>query len=191
MNYIWSAMIIVSVVSAVITGRVDETVNAVFEGASTAVTTLISFAGVMCFWTGIMKIAEKSGVSAFIMKLISPFVNFLFPGTGQKAKGYISMNMTANILGMGNAATPMGMLAAEELDRENPSPLVPSKNMCMLVVLNTTSFQLIPATIISLRAAAGSAEPMSVILPIWLASAVAAAVGIISVKLMYMSKGSG
>lgn len=191
MNYIWSAMIIVSVVSAVITGRVDETVNAVFEGASTAVTTLISFAGVMCFWTGIMKIAEKSGVSAFIMKLISPFVNFLFPGTGQKAKGYISMNMTANILGMGNAATPMGMLAAEELDRENPSPLVPSKNMCMLVVLNTASFQLIPATIISLRAAAGSAEPMSVILPIWLASAVAAAVGIISVKLMYMSKGSG
>lgn len=191
MNYIWSAMIIVSVVSAVITGKVDETVNAVFEGASTAVTTLISFAGVMCFWTGIMKIAEKSGVSAFIMKLISPFVNFLFPGAGQKAKGYISMNMTANILGMGNAATPMGMLAAEELDRENPSPLVPSKNMCMLVVLNTTSFQLLPATIISLRAASGSADPMSVIMPIWLASAAAAAVGIISVKLMYRLKGSG
>lgn len=191
MNYIWSAMIIVSVVSAVITGKVDETVNAVFEGASTAVTTLISFAGVMCFWTGIMKIAEKSGVSAFIMKLISPFVNFLFSGAGQKAKGYISMNMTANILGMGNAATPMGMLAAEELDRENPSPLVPSKNMCMLVVLNTTSFQLLPATIISLRAAAGSADPMSVIMPIWLASAAAAAVGIISVKLMYRLKGSG
>lgn len=191
MNYIWSAMIIVSVVSAVITGKVDETVNAVFEGASTAVTTLISFAGVMCFWTGIMKIAEKSGVSAFIMKLISPFVNFLFSGAGQKAKGYISMNMTANILGMGNAATPMGMLAAEELDRENPSPLVPSKNMCMLVVLNTTSFQLLPATIISLRAASGSADPMSVIMPIWLASAAAAAVGIISVKLMYRLKGSG
>lgn len=191
MNYIWSAMIIISVVSAVITGKVDETVNAVFEGASTAATTLISFAGVMCFWTGIMKIAEKSGISSFIMKLISPFVNFLFPGAGQKAKGYISMNMTANILGMGNAATPMGMLAAEELDRENSTPLVPSKNMCMLVVLNTTSFQLLPATIISLRAAAGSADPASVIVPIWLASAAAALVGIISVKLMYRLKESG
>lgn len=185
MNYIWSAMIIISIVSAVATGRVDETVNAVFEGASTAVSTLISFAGVMCFWTGVMKIAEMSGVSGFIMKIISPFVNFLFPGAGKKAKGYISMNMTANILGMGNAATPMGMLAAEELDRENPTPHVPSQNMCMLVVLNTTSFQLIPATIIALRAAAGSIDPMSVVVPIWFASAVAAAVGIISVKLMY------
>lgn len=189
MNYIWSGMIIISIITAVATGRVDETVNAVFEGASTSVATLISFAGAMCFWTGIMKIAEKSGISAIICKIISPIVNRLFPSCGKTAKQHISMNMTANLLGMGNAATPMGMLAAQELDRENKIPHIPSDAMCMLVVLNTTSFQLMPTTILALRSAAGSQNPMSVIAPIWFASAVAVTVGVLSVKLMCMKWG--
>ncbi len=183
MNYIWSLMVIISIITSVITGRVDETVNAVFEGAGTAVTTLISFAGAMCFWTGIMKISEKSGISEVICRFISPVVTWLFPNSSQKAREYISMNITANVLGMGNAATPMGMLAAQTLDKENPYPQKPSVNMCMLVVLNTTSFQLIPSTIIALRAASGSQDPTSIILPIWFASAFAVIVGVISVKL--------
>lgn len=182
-------MIIISVITAIFTGKVDETVNAIFEGASTSVATLISFAGAMCFWTGIMKIAEKSGVSAIICKIISPIVNRLFPNCGEKAKQHISMNMTANLLGMGNAATPMGMLAAQELDRENPTPDIPSDAMCMLVVLNTTSFQLMPTTILALRSAAGSLNPTSVIVPIWLASAFAVTIGILSVKLMCIKRG--
>lgn len=188
MNLIWSLMVIASLVTAALTGRMDETMNAVFEGASSAVSTLISFAGAMCFWTGIMKVAEKSGVSAVIRKIISPLVNRLFPSCSDKAKHYISMNMTANFLGMGNAATPMGMMAAQELDRENDNPLVPSAAMCMLVVINTTSFQLMPSTILALRAAAGSLAPASVIVPIWLASAFALTVGVFAVKIMFLHR---
>ena len=188
MNLIWSLMVIASLVTAALTGRMDETMNAVFEGASSAVSTLISFAGAMCFWTGIMKVAEKSGVSAVIRKIISPLVNRLFPSCSDKAKHYISMNMTANFLGMGNAATPMGMMAAQELDSENDNPLVPSAAMCMLVVINTTSFQLMPSTIIALRAAAGSLAPASVIVPIWLASAFAVTVGVFAVKIMFLHR---
>ena len=184
MNFIWSFMIIISIVTAVITGRVDETISAVFEGASTAVSTLISFAGAMCFWTGIMKISEKSGVSNMICRFISPVVTRLFPGSSQTARRYISMNITANILGMGNAATPMGIFAAQTLDKENPNPEKPSGNMCMLVTLNTTSFQLIPSTIIALRAAAGSTDPTSIILPVWIASLFAVCIGVLSVKLI-------
>lgn len=183
-NYIWSGMMLVAIVTAVINGRVDETVNAVFEGAQTAVSTLISFAGVMCFWCGLMKIAERGGLSRVICRIISPLVRFLFPGSGKKAQEYISMNMAANFLGMGNAATPMGMLAAGELDSENPSPEKPSVNMCMLVVLNTTAFQLVPTTIIALRAASGSAAPLSVMLPIWFASLCAVTAGTSAVKFM-------
>ena len=184
MNFIWSFMMIISIITAVITGRVDETVNAVFEGASTAVSTLISFAGAMCFWTGIMKISEKSGVSDVIRRFIAPIVTRLFPGSSDTAQKYISMNITANILGMGNAATPMGMLAAQTLDAENPMPEKPSANMCMLVVLNTTSFQLLPTTILALRAAAGSQNPTSIILPVWIVSSVAVCAGVLSVKLL-------
>ena len=184
MNYIWGFMIIISIITAIATGRVDETVNAVFEGAEASAATLISLAGAMCFWTGIMKIAEKSGISDFICRLISPIIRFLFPGCGNDAGRYISMNITANLLGMGNAATPMGMLAAQELDRENTTPALPSVNMCMLVVLNTTAFQLVPSTIIALRAAAGSADAVSIIVPIWFASACAVTAGVLSVKIM-------
>ncbi len=188
MNWIWSGMILVSIITSVFTGRVSETVNAVFEGAATSVSTLISFAGAMCFWTGIMRIAEGSGVSDTICRIIAPLVKWLFPGCGDSARRHISMNMTANMLGMGNAATPMGMLAAQELDMENPRPETPSYEMCMLVVINTTSFQLIPTTIIALRAAAGSADPVSIIVPVWFASAAALAAGVLSVKMMYRLK---
>lgn len=189
MNYIWSGMVLISIISAIFTGKLDETVNSVFEGAATSVATLISFAGAMCFWTGIMKIAEKSGISAIICKIISPIVNRLFPNCGKSAKYHISMNMTANILGMGNAATPMGILAVHELDNENKIPDIPSDAMCMLVVLNTTSFQLMPTTILALRSAAGSQNPTSVIIPIWVASAFAVSIGILSVKLMCTKRG--
>lgn len=184
MNIIWGAMILLSIAVSFVTGRTEETVNAVFEGASTAVSTIISFAGVMCFWTGIMKLAEKSGIADFIGVVLSPVVKRLFPSSGENARRYITMNMTANILGMGNAATPMGMMAAEELDKENENPLYPSYNMCMLVVLNTTSFQLIPSTIISLRAAAGSADAVSIILPIWIASLFAVFMGVAAVRIL-------
>lgn len=175
-------MIVISLLCAIVTGRVDVTVNAIFEGAGTAVSTLISFAGAMCFWTGIMRIAEISGVSDRITKIFSPIVRRLFPKASDKVREYVSLNMTANLLGMGNAATPMGIMAAKELDNENPVPEIPSQDMCMLVAINTTAFQLIPSTIIALRAGAMSQNPTSVIVPIWFTSAVGVACAVGAVK---------
>lgn len=185
MNYIWCAMIVVSVIVSIFNGTVSETINGAFEGAKSAVFTVLSFAGVMCFWTGIMKIAEKSGLSKKVEKLLRPVINFLFPGAGDEAKTYISMNMSANLLGMGNAATPMGIKAMESLDRENNNPLYASDNMCMLVVLNTTSLQLIPTTIIALRVAANSTDPFSIILPIWISSLTAVFAAVFFAKLYF------
>ena len=168
MNYIWCLMIIVSIVVSIFNGTVDQTINGAFEGAKSAVFTVLSFAGVMCFWTGIMKIAENAGLSQKLEKLLKPIINFLFPNAGQNAKKYIAVNMSANILGMGNAATPMGIKAMQCLDKEN-----------------TTSVQLIPTTIIALRVAAGSANPFSVILPIWISSFTAAFIALTLTKLLY------
>lgn len=187
-NYIWCAMIIISIIVSVFNGTVSETIDAAFEGAKSAVFTVLSFAGVMCFWTGIMKIAEKSGLSQKIEKLLRPIINFLFPNSGDEAKNYIAMNMSANLLGMGNAATPMGIKAMSCLDRENANPLYASDNMCMLVVLNTTSIQLIPTTIIALRVATSSADPFSIILPIWISSLTAVLSAVSLAKLYFGRK---
>ena len=171
MSYIFSAMIIISIICGIVTGNIDKTISAAFEGADYAVKTLISIAGVMCFWTGFLSIAQKSGASVFVEKLLSPFINWLFKGESEKAREYISMNMTANILGMGNAATPMGIKAMEELEKTNKLKDKPSKSMCILVAMNTASIQLIPTTVLSLRAASGSQNPAEIIPLIWLASA--------------------
>lgn len=184
MNYIWCAMIILSLVVACFNGTLGETINAAFSGAQSSVEVLLSFAGIMCFWTGILKIAEKTKISEKIEKLLNPVIKRLFSKADNEARKYISMNITANILGMGNAATPMGIKAMAALDKANGNPLRPSDDMCMLVVLNTTSFQLIPATIIALRSAAGSQNPMSVVIPIWITSAVSIIAAVTAVKVM-------
>ncbi len=181
-------MIIISFICATVNGTMDATVNAIFEGAQTAVSVMISFAGAMCFWTGIMKIAEVSGVSDKINKLLSPLVKRLFPDATQKAREYATLNITANLLGMGNAATPMGIMAAQEMDKENSTPEKPSKDMCMLVALNTTAFQLVPSTIIALRAGALSHNPASIILPVWIASGVGVVCAVTAVCIIHKIK---
>lgn len=183
MNYIWCGLIIISLITAAVNGNMEVTINAAFDGAKAAVDTILALAGVMCFWTGIMKIAEKSGLSDKIEKLLRPLITFLFPNSSNEAKKFISMNMSANLLGMGNAATPMGIKAMQMLDKENPRPEYASDDMCMLVVLNTTSLQLIPTTIIALRTAANSANPFSVILPIWISSLTAVVAAVTVAKL--------
>lgn len=188
MNYIWCAMILFSITAAAFNGTMEETITAAFEGAKSAVFTVLSFAGVMCFWTGITKIAEKSGLSQKLEKLLKPVIGFLFPNAGGEAKKYIAMNMSANILGMGNAATPMGIKAMSELDKENKTPLRASDDMCMLVIMNTASVQLIPTTIIALRAAAGSQNPFSVIVPIWISSLTAFLTAVLSARLYFGRK---
>ena len=183
MSYIWGFMILISLIFACINGTLPETIEAGFAGAASAVDIILSFAGVMCFWTGILYVAEVAGISKYIRRILSPVIRFLFPGLDSKGKAteYISLNMTANILGMGNGATPMGIKAMRELDRGGKKP---TDEMCMFIVLNTTAFQLIPSSIIALRSSFLSSDPFSVIIPIWITSITALVVAVMSVKIM-------
>lgn len=187
MNYIWSAIIIVSVICAIINGRVDYLIPAITDGSAEALKTVLSFAPIMCFWCGIMRIVEESGAINAVKKVINPVISYLFPNASDTAKSHILMNLCSNILGLGNAATPQGLMAMSELDKTNKNPKIPSYEMCMLIVLNTTSFQLIPTTIMSLRSASGG-NPTSVIVPIWITSLVSVVCAVSAVKLLYGRK---
>lgn len=187
MNYIWCVMVAASLIFAAVNGTVTETVAAIAEGAAAGVETVLSFAGIMCFWCGIMRIMEKCGAVDLVGALIRPVVKRLFPDASDEARGHIVMNLVANVLGMGNAATPAGVKAMAALDKENPRPVIASASMATLVVLNTTSFQLVPTTVMSMRAAAGG-DASCVIVPIWIASATAIIVALIAVRLAYRNK---
>lgn len=186
MNYIWAGMMLVSIIVAAFTGRLDITMQEGMRAATGAMTLVLGLAGVMCLWTGLMKIADKSGMVNVLCRLSRPFARLLFPDIAptSPAMSAIMLNITANLLGMGNAATPLGLKAMGELDKLNHGSTRASNAMCMFVVLNTASLQLIPSTIIAIRSAAGSANPFEVILPIWIASIITAVVGIMMTFLL-------
>lgn len=185
LNYIWGGMILISLVVSFFTGRVEATSAAAVTGAADGVEVCITLLGIMCLWTGIAHIGERAGLVKIMTKLLTPITKFIFPKLkGEpKATGDIVMNVTANLLGLGNAATPLGIKAMEELHKINKYSSVASDAMCMFVVLNTASIQLIPTTVISLRQAYGSAEPASIILPVWIVSIAALMVGITVAKI--------
>lgn len=191
MNYIWCAAVLGSIVYSFFCGNAPQTVNAGITAASDCITSTLALAGMICMWSGIMKIAEQSGMSAVISRLLTPVTRRLFPrlNSDSAAVTNITMNITANLLGMGNAATPLGLKAMECLDRENGGSEYASDEMCIFTVLNTASFQLVPTTVISLRAAAGSQNPYEIILPIWLVSLFSLTAALISVKIMLKIKG--
>ncbi len=186
MNYIWSGMILVSLVVAAINGTLDATVAAGMDGAKTAVETVLGFAGAMCLWTGLMRLADAGGLSVILKKFLRPLTQFLFPNLAPDgpAMEKITMNMTANLLGMGNAATPAGIAAMAELDKVNPRPAWASDDMCMFVVINTASLQLIPSTIIAMRSSAGSAAPFAIIVPVWVCSVITLLSAVLCMKLI-------
>lgn len=183
-NYIWAAMIIISFFASAISGNINAVTSGALDGAAEAVSLLISLLGIMALWTGLAKIAEKSGLVRIFSKLLRPITKRLFPRLqeGGAAMEKIVMNMVANLLGMGNAATPLGLSAMKELDalREGEEA---SDEMCTFAVLNTASLQLIPSTIISLRHAFGSENPAIIILPVWLVSTAALLAALISAKI--------
>lgn len=179
-GYIWAFMILSSLVVSVFEGKAEATVNAAFAGANQAVETVVGFLGVMCMWMGLMKIAEMSGLISIFSRFISPVTRMIFPrikkdSPAQKA---ISMNIVANILGLGNAATPLGINAMERLNESNPDKKTATNEMCMLVVLNTASIQLIPSTLIALRSTFGSRNPSEIILPVWISSVITAIIAV-------------
>lgn len=185
LNFIWCGMIAVSFLTAIFTGKTAAVMQSIIDGATTAAETCFSLIGVMCLWTGIAKIAENSGLTAAFARLLRPVTRLIFPRLERNSAALraIVMNMVANLFGMGNAATPLGLAAMRELDKINPDRNSVSDEMCAFVVLNTASIQLIPATVIALRAAAGSHAPSEIIVPVWVCSACAVSVGMLAVKL--------
>ena len=186
MNYLWPAMIILALLAAMVNGRLDETVSAGLAAAENSVTVILSFAGMMCFWSGFLHIAELGGISAAVEKVLRPITRILFPKLkkGGEEMKKITANICANLLGMGNAATPAGIEAMGALDKINPDPERPSDEMCLFAVLNTASIQLIPTTIISMRAAAGAQNPAAVFVPIWISSACSLIAAVLAMKII-------
>lgn len=185
MNFIWAGLILLSLFTAFFTGNISQTASAAVSGASDAVETALSLAGVMCMWTGFMEIANRSGLTDAFARLISPLLRLLFKDLkSTKAKKAISMNIAANVLGIGNAATPMGLAAMAELEKENLTKGTASDNMCMFTVLNTASIQLVPTTLLALRAAHGSENPFIIIPAVWVTSVLSVTAGILVEKLL-------
>lgn len=185
LNYIWGFMIVISIVVSLFTGRVEETAAGAAEGAAAAIESCISLLGIMCLWTGLAKIGEKAGLIRIFAKILRPITRLLFPrlNPNGKALNSIVMNMVANLFGMGNAATPLGIKALGELNSLNGGRHTASDEMCMFVVVNTASIQLLPTTLISMRQTWGSANPGEVIVPVWIVSICAVCAGVTVAKL--------
>ncbi|MED1950814.1 spore maturation protein [Brevibacillus nitrificans] len=165
LNIIWLALIVISIVVAAINGRMELINQAAFEGAKTGVTVCFGLLSILAFWMGLMRIAEKSGLLELLARALSPLIQLLFPDVpkGHPAIGYILSNMSANLLGLGNAATPMGLKAMEELQKLNGDKQVASPAMCTLLAINTASITIIPTTMIAIRMQYGSVNPVEIV----------------------------
>ncbi len=190
MNYIWVFMIVISYVFSFFNGNVDTVTKSVFDGCESAVTLVISLLGMMCLWTGLLEIAQESGLTKKIQKLLHPLISWLFPNACHDSEiaGAISMSITANLLGLSNAATPLGISAMEKLEEKNSLSDIASNEMCMFVVLNTASITLIPTTLLTLRSAFNSSAPFEIMVPVWIASLLSVVSGIICAKICARSK---
>lgn len=180
MNVIWSFFVVLSVICAIFLGNTDDLSKAFVDSAADAVQLLLTLAGVMCLWSGLMKIAERSGLNALVAKLFSPALRLLFPRLAPDGAAFeaISMNISANLLGLGNTATPLGLRAMKELHRLEGGDTA-SDEMVVFVVMNTASLQLMPTTLGMLRGAYGSSAPFEILAPVWISSACALTVALV------------
>ena len=186
MNYIWFSIILISIISAAITGRMDDLVNAVLSSTQKAIEVALYLAGIMAFWLGIMRIAEKSKLVNLISKFFTPAAKFLFPSVPKDSPviGDIAMNFTANAIGVSNAATPIGIQALKGLQEINKDKNSASNDMCMLVGMNTAAFQLVPATVIAVLAANGAKNPTEIVLPTLIVTTISFISAIIIAKIL-------
>lgn len=204
MNYLWAFMILAGVVFAALNGTLPEVTNAALESAKEAVTLCITMMGVMSFWVGLMKIAEESGMIEGLAKRFRPFLRFLFPGLPEEhiANKYIATNMIANIFGLGWAATPAGLKAMEALQELNEQKCsgkrttkycgkdVATDEMCIFLIVNISSLQIIPVNIIAYRGQYGSVEPAAVVGPGLFATICSTFAAILFCKMMNFRKRS-
>ncbi|MCC3379248.1 nucleoside recognition domain-containing protein [Paenibacillus farraposensis] len=174
-HLIWVALICIGFVFAAVQGNIELVTKAAFDGAATGVTVCFGLISVLVFWMGMMRLAEDGGLLEKISKLLTPLVAFLFPDVPRNhpAMGYILSNMSANLLGLGNAATPMGIKAMQELQTLNPDKKTATPAMCTLLALNTASITLIPTTLIAIRLNYHSAHPAEIVGTTLVATAIA------------------
>jgi spore maturation protein SpmA len=186
LNYIWLALVLLAVAIGGWNDRLKDVTEGAFDGAKTAVTIALGLIGIMALWLGVMRLAERAGLVQRIARGLRPIMRRLFPDVPPEhpAMGSMVMNMSANMLGLGNAATPLGLRAMRDLESLNPRPGVATNAMCTFLAINTSSVQLIPATAIAILVASGSTRPTAIVGTALLATLCAASVAIISVKLL-------
>lgn len=167
MNYVFIILIAGSLIIGILNGTLGDVTNAMLEACNTAVKIAISLIGIMAFWLGMMRIAEKSGLVKVLAKILEPFAKLLFKdrGNNENVTGDIAMSIAANALGLTNAATPIGLKVMKELQEDNPDKDSATDSMCMFLGMNTAGFQIIPATVIAVLVGAGAKNPTEIILP--------------------------
>lgn len=186
MSKMWAAALVVSIVCGVLSGKGAETGLAALEGAPAAVQVIIGTGGLICLWCGVMEVMRRSGVMSALSRLLRPALGKLFPRASQDTETLdaLAANVSANFLGLGNAATPMGIKAAQGMARLSERPGTAGKELCLLVVLNTASIQLLPTTAAALRASYGSASPFDILPAVWISSALSVTAGLCAAALL-------
>lgn len=184
MKWVFGGLIVLSLIFGIINSDVASVSNAALSECGNAVTLCITLSGVICLWSGIMRVAQKAGLVELLARLFTPVLSKLFNGINPKGKamGYIVLNLTANLLGLGNASTPFGIAAMHELEKEENTGEYASNNMILFVVMNTASLQIIPTTVAALRLKNGSADPMEILPCVWIVSLLTFTVTVIAAK---------
>ena len=183
---VFGVMCLIALAFGAIGGQGAAMASAVLDGASGAIRLTITLAGAMCLWCGVMRVLEEAGAIRRLSRLLRRPLAFFFPETAASGEGMeeICANIAANLLGVGNAATPMALRALEKMQKNNPNPAVATGDMITLAVLNTCSFSLLPSTLLALRRAAGVLEPFAVLIPIWLCSLTCASLALLFCRLL-------
>lgn len=186
LNKIWPFFIIISFIYAIYSGNISNVNNAIFDSAEQTVNLCLTMFGTLCLWNGIMKIATQTSMIEKLTKFLKPVISFIFPEikNDKKISKEISMNMVANILGLGNASTPLGLKAMDSMQKINKDKTKLSNSMAMFILVNTASLQIIPTTVISIRSSLGSQEPTKIIFAVWIATIAAFATAIIVGKIL-------
>ena len=184
MSILWTGMVAVSLIAAILLGNGSALSAAVPKGAQAGFTLALSIAGSICLWTGVGKLLEHAGITGKLSKLLRPLLGRIFPSvkTDKKLENYLSANVCANFLGLGNAATPMGIQAAQRLAQGRNG--IASDELCKLIVLNTASIQLIPANVAAVRAGLGCASPFDILPAVWITSLCSAGLGVTAAWLL-------
>lgn len=169
LNKLWPWMIVVSIIFAVISGRINDVNNAIFSSLENTTTTIISLIGVMCFWSGIIKILVNTNIIKKIQKILKPLINRIYKSENDETRELITINMVSNMMGIGNAATPAGIKAMKKMDNENKGENM-TKSMKMFLLMNCLSIQILPSTIMSIMASQGVENVGRIIIPIWIVS---------------------